>query len=70
MNLAANAARLSALTKDIANRWSETRDHWLDAKSREFDVKYMEPLVSNVDNGAHIVEQLSKLIEKIRSDCE
>jgi hypothetical protein len=30
----------------------------------------MEPLISNVDNGAVIIEQLNKLVEKIRSDCE
>ena len=70
MNLSANAARLSALTKEIANRWSETREEWLDAKCREFDNKYMEPLISNVDTGAVIIEQLNKLVEKIRSDCE
>lgn len=70
MNLSANGARISALTKDLANRWQETREHWLDAKSREFDQKYMEQLVSNVDTAVSIVEQLNKLAEKIRSDCE
>lgn len=70
MSLSANSARLSALTKELANRWHETRDHWLDAKSREFDTKYMEPLISNVDTGAVVIEQLNKLVEKIRSDCE
>ena len=34
------------------------------------DNKYMEPLISNVDTGAVIIEQLNKLVEKIRSDCE
>jgi hypothetical protein len=70
MNLSANAARLSALTKELNARWSETREQWLDAKCREFDTKYMEPLISNVDTGSVVIEQLSKLVEKIRSDCE
>jgi hypothetical protein len=70
MNLSANAARVSALTKELANRWHETQEHWLDAKAREFDTKYMEPLISNVDTGAVIIEQLNKLVAKIRSDCE
>lgn len=70
MNLSANAARISALTKELANRWAETKEEWLDAKSQEFDAKYMEQLVSNVNNAAGIIEQLNKLVEKIRSDCE
>jgi hypothetical protein len=70
MNLSANAGRLSALTKDLANRWQETREEWLDAKSREFEQKYIEQLVANVDTAVAVVEQLNKLVEKIRSDCE
>jgi len=70
MNLSSNGARLSALTKDLSNRWSETREEWLDAKSQEFERKYMEQLVSSVENAVTIVEQLNKLIAKIRSDCE
>jgi hypothetical protein len=70
MNLSANAARVSALTKELSNRWHETQEYWLDAKSREFDTEYMEPLISNVDTGAVIIEQLNKLVAKIRSDCE
>ena len=70
MNLSANAARLSALTKELSNRWQETRDEWLDAKSAEFDQKYMEQLISNVDTSVAVIEQLSKLADKIRSDCE
>jgi uncharacterized protein (UPF0335 family) len=70
MNLAANAARISALTKELSARWQETRDEWLDAKSHEFDQKYMEQLTSNVDTAVVVIEQLAKLVEKIRSDCE
>jgi hypothetical protein len=70
MNLTANAGRLSALTKELANRWQETREEWLDAKCREFDIKYMEQLISNVDTAVVVIEALNKLAEKIRSDCE
>jgi uncharacterized protein (UPF0335 family) len=70
VNLSANGARISALTKELANRWQETRDEWLDAKSREFDQKYIEQLVSNVDTAVVVIEQLNKLVEKIRRDCE
>ena len=70
MNLASNGARLSALTKEISNRWKETREEWPDAKSLEFERKYMDQLTSSVDNAATVIEALNKLAEKIRSDCE
>jgi hypothetical protein len=70
MNVGSNGARLSALTKELSQRWQETREEWLDAKSLEFDRKYMEQLISSVDSAVTVIEQLDKLIDKIRSDCE
>ena len=46
------------------------RASWRDAKSDEFQHKYLEELVSSVDKTVAVIEQLDKLILKIRHDCE
>jgi thymidylate synthase len=66
----ANGTRLSAITKELWNQWLQTREYWQDAKSEEFQRRYLEELVASVDKAVTVVEQLDKLVSKIRKDCE
>ena len=62
--------RLGALTRDLSNRWQQTKESWRDAKAEEFERQYIEELQTSVDKAMHVMEQLDKLMVKIRSDCE
>lgn len=66
----ANGARLAAITKELWNQWQQTKAYWKDAKSEEFEHKYLDELVSSVDKTVTVIEQLDKLISKIKKDCE
>ena len=66
----AHGSRLSAITKELWLQWQQTRESWLDAKSEEFEHKYLEELMSSVDKTVTVIEDLDKLITKIKSDCE
>ena len=68
--MSASGARLEALTKDLRVHWLQTKEYWLDAKSREFEHKYLDELFSSVDRAVLVIEQLDKLISKIKKDCE
>ena len=70
MSLNGNKSRLTALTKNISLRWAETKDHWRDAKSAEFDRRFMQELFPRVNKAAAAVEKLEELLNKIRKDCE
>ncbi|MDB6022630.1 MAG: hypothetical protein JWQ04_2487 [Pedosphaera sp.] len=70
MSLRANATQLSTLTKELQLKWHDTREYWKDAKSEEFQRQYLDELQANVDTAVTVIEQLDKLISKIRSDCE
>jgi hypothetical protein len=70
MNLSGNKSRLVGLTREISLQWSETKNYWRDAKSQEFERRYMVELFTNVDRTVTILEQLEELLKKIRSDCE
>ena len=65
-----NGSRLSSLTKDLCGHWHQTKDYWRDAKADEFERKYIHELIASVDKTVGIIEQLDKLIGKIRKDCE
>ena len=66
----ASGNRLAALTKELRSEWHNTKGYWKDTKSLEFEHRYMEELLASVDRAVTVIEQLDKLISKIRSDCE
>jgi hypothetical protein len=58
------------LTRDITLRWGETKNFWRDAKSEEFERRYLVELNASVNRAVLIVEKLDELLKKVRSDCE
>ncbi len=66
----AQGARLAAITKELWVQWQQTREYWRDAKSQEFERKYMAELLASVDKTVTVIEQLDKLTQKIKTDCE
>ena len=70
MSLSAAKARLDALTRDLVARWKLTRESWRDARSLDFEQKYMDELVSGVNKATVQIQELEKLLLRIRNDCE
>ncbi|HUR46117.1 MAG TPA: hypothetical protein VMZ27_09610 [Candidatus Saccharimonadales bacterium] len=68
--MSGNAAKLSALSKGLVVKWDETKNHWRDEKSEEFERQYIEELLNGVDKAVMVMEQLDKLLAKVRHDCE
>lgn len=66
----ASGNRLIAITRELWTQWQQTKAYWKDAKSQEFEHRYMEELLAGVDRTVTVIEQLDKLITKIRKDCE
>lgn len=70
MSMNAAKARLTSLTKQLLRQWGETRESWRDSKSLEFEARFMSELEANVGRAAATIEQLDKLVTKVRKDCE
>lgn len=68
--MSANGARLEATTKGLRAQWQQTKQYWSDAKSAEFEHKFLEELFSSVDRAVSVIDQLDKLLGKIKKDCE
>ncbi len=66
----AQGSRLGAVTKDLWVHWLQTKESWADAKSLEFEQKFLQELMNSVDKTVTAIEQLDKLIQKIKKDCE
>ena len=70
MSMAGNKGRLLGITKELSLRWAETENFWRDAKSQEFERRYLAELFAGVDKSVAIIEKLDELLKKVRSDCE
>ena len=66
----ANGTRLSGATRELWLQWQDAKNYWRDAKSQEFGAHYLSELVATVDKSVAVIEQLDKLLTKIRKDCE
>jgi len=70
MSMRASSSRLTAIARDLSGQWQETRHHWRDAKSEEFHRRYVVELLATVERTVAIMEQLDKILERIKDDCE
>jgi hypothetical protein len=70
MGLSGNRSRLAAITRELALHWDETKNYWRDGKSHEFEQKFIQPLIAQVDKSATTIEKLDKLLAEVRNDCE
>jgi hypothetical protein len=65
-----SGTRLEAITKELRLQWQQTKEHWTDAKSLEFEQRFLEELFMSVDRSVSAIDQLDKLVTKIKKDCE
>ena len=70
MSLAGNRSRLAAITRELSLQWQETKNYWKDAKSQEFESRYMVELQARVDKTVTVIEKLDELLTRVRKDCE
>ena len=70
MSATCSKGRLVGAAKELALKWDETKNYWRDAKSQEFERKYLHDLFTGVDRAVGVIEKLDELLKKIHSDCE
>lgn len=70
MSLQSGRGRLAGLARELNRAWAETGEHWRDRKAGEFNQRYLRDLFDGVDNAVAAMEELDKVLKKLRQDCE
>ena len=70
MSTRASAANLVQAFKDLSVDWQQTKAHWRDAKSQEFERQYIEALPPHIARAMSAMEELDVLLRKVKADCE
>jgi hypothetical protein len=70
MTISSNGKLLLAATRELMLKWNDTKESWQDMKNREFEQKYLNDLLTAADRAGAVFDDLNKLMEKVRSECE
>jgi hypothetical protein len=62
--------RLVSLTRELLVEWENTKQHWRDAKSAEFEKRFLDDLMSGVNAAVTNIESLEHILSKIHDDCD
>ena len=62
--------KLILLTRELMAAWGETKAHWNDAKSSEFEKRFLDELNSSVNAAVTHIDSLEQILRKIHADCE
>lgn len=68
--MSASQNRLMSLTNNLRAEWEQTKSYWNDAKSREFEERFLQELIPAVNQAISNIESLERTLNKIRTDCE
>jgi hypothetical protein len=70
MSTQGSTGNLSGALKELSLRWQETKVHWHDVKSAQFEREYLDKLPNDVGRALSVMEEISALLKKVRHDCE
>lgn len=70
MSTRVGAETLVQAAKELNVHWEQTKSSWRDAKSREFEERFLSELPHHVANTATVISEIDQILRKIRTDCE
>ena len=70
MSHGGHAPRLASLTRDLLQRWRQTRESWADVKAREFEERFIREIESEVNSTLAAIAQLESVLHRVGQDCE
>lgn len=68
--MTASQNRLLGLTNQLRAEWDQTKQYWSDAKSLEFEKRFLDDLLTGVNQAVANIDALERVLDKIHSDCD
>ncbi|MDA7605536.1 hypothetical protein OAK04_00050 [Verrucomicrobia bacterium] len=70
MSVKSTRGTINKAVRDLNVNWQQCKNHWNDVKSKEFEEKYIVPLPDAVTATSSIIDEIDKVLNKIKRDCE
>lgn len=69
-DLYSSISQLQRATKQLSDKWEETKTHWDDQNRRDFEQQFLRPLLPQVTMTVAETYRLAELFAKAERDCE
>lgn len=63
------AMQIQRATKQLQERWHETQETWNDPVSKEFQAKFLEPILPELRIALTAAQELSELLNRAEQFC-
>ena len=70
MSVKSTRGTINKAVRDLNVSWQQCKNYWTDVKSKEFEEKYITPLPDAVTATSSIIDEIDKILTKIKRDCE
>ena len=70
IDLNTGLARLTQAFTDLKDRWGETKDHWNDDVSRDFEKTHLQPILPHLQLLTASAQRLLEVVAKAERECE
>jgi hypothetical protein len=70
IDLNTGLARLAQAFTELKDRWSETKEHWNDDVSREFEKTQLQPILPHLQQLTASAQRLMEAVAKAERECE
>jgi hypothetical protein len=70
MSIRTSASNLAEAMKQLKMEWQRTTESWTDIKAREFEQTYLTDMPQHVARAAQVIEELDRMLKKIKAACE
>ena len=68
-DLTSGPGRLQKATKELHEAWMETRKHWDDQTAKEFEEKYLNPILPHIRLVLAEVNEMRDTLDKAERAC-
>jgi hypothetical protein len=69
MSLDTGLSKVNLAMKSLRYRWEETKGHWKDPVSRDFETRFWLPLDAQVLTTLRVIDRLAQAIAKAKQEC-
>ena len=70
VSLSTGPARIREALETLEIAWSETKDEWDDASSRNFEENHVQPIGPKVRQAMDAISRLRDAVARVGRDCE
>lgn len=69
-DLTAGSGTLRDAADSLMQAWDETKTHWNDSSSRNFEENHLRPLLRELGDGLNSIQRMGELLAQAERQCE